>query len=160
MKTRIKCALARAAAGIHQPCFSAKAIGCNLAAKLTAAGVVFLLAILVSMVAVEPAAKAQARFPGPRKDKDRPQKNLSGQVVDKQGRGLPDAVVFLKDKKTLDTKSHISNEEGNYRFSNLDPNSDYEVHAERKGVSSQKRSVSSFDDRREVYLVLELDAAP
>jgi hypothetical protein len=121
---------------------------------------VVLLTAVIALVSGEPAARAsQAQFPGRRKDKERPQKNLSGQVVDKAGKGLSDAIVFLKDKKTLEMKTHISDEKGEYRFSGLDPNSDYEVHAERKGVSSPKRGVSSFDDRREVYLVLELDAA-
>ena len=106
-------------------------------------------------------ASGQAQFPGPKKDKqDRnAPKNLTGQVVDKGGVGIPEAIVYLKDKKTLEMKTHISDEKGAYRFTGLDPNEDYEVHAESKGAASSKRTVSSFDDRKEVYLVLELGAA-
>ena len=105
------------------------------------------------------AAMSQAQFPEPKKgnDKNAP-KNLTGQVVDKVGKGLAEAIVYLKDKRTLEVITHISDERGNYRFSSLDPNTDYEVHAELKGASSSKRSVSSFDGRKEVYLVLEIGA--
>lgn len=115
------------------------------------------LAILAGSAAP---ALGQAQFPGPKKDKDRnAPKNLTGQVVDKQGVGVREAIVYLKDKKTLEMKTHISDEKGAYRFTGLDPNEDYEVHAESKGAASPKRTVSAFDDRKEVYLVLELGAA-
>lgn len=104
------------------------------------------------------AANSQFQYPPPKKDNDaNKQKNLSGQVVDKSGKGLAEAVVYLKDKKSLAMKTHISDDKGSYRFSGLDPNTDYEVHAEYKGTSSAKRSVSSFDDRKEVYLALEVN---
>jgi hypothetical protein len=123
---------------------------------------VFLLLFLFigTMVAPWGGAMGQAQFPGPRKDKDRnQQKNLTGQVVDKEGKGLSDAVVYLKDKKSLAMVTHISDEKGEYRFPGLDPNADYEVHAEFKGASSAKRSISSIDGRRDIYLVLEISGA-
>ena len=102
----------------------------------------------------------QVQLPGPREDQERNgKKNLSGQVADKQGKGLAQAVVYLKDKKTLEIKTFISNEQGNYRFNGLDANTDYAVHAEYQGAVSRDRSVSSFDDRKEVYLLLEIDTS-
>ena len=120
-------------------------------------------AVLLAMAMVAGSAlpaSAQAQFPAPRKDnqKNAP-KNLTGQVVTKNGNGIPEAIVYLKDKKTLEMKTHISDEKGAYRFTGLDPNEDYEVHAESKGATSSKRTVSSFDDRKEIYLVLELGDA-
>ncbi len=100
----------------------------------------------------------QARFPRPQKEPDVP-KSLVGQVVDKEGKALAQAVVHLKNKRTLDVNTHISDEQGNYRFRGLNPDIDYEVHAEFQGASSSKRGVSSFDDRKEVYLVLEIDTS-
>ena len=103
------------------------------------------------------AAGGQVQFPGPKKDNDKnAPKNLTGQVVDKEGKGLADAVVYLKDKRTLEVKTHISDERGGYRFSGLDPNTDYEVRAESNGLTSPKRTVSSFDNRKDIYLVLEI----
>ena len=102
----------------------------------------------------------QVQLPGPRKDQERNgRKNLSGQVVDKPGKGLAQAVVYLKDKKTLEVKTFISNDQGNYRFNSLDADTDYAVHAEYRGAVSRERSVSSFDDRKEVYLLLEIDTS-
>ena len=112
------------------------------------------------MIALFSASTSQAQFPWPKKNNDKnAPKNLTGQVVDKEGKGLAEAIVYLKDKRTLEMKTHISDERGNYRFSGLDPNTDYEVHAELKGTASSKRSVSSFDGRKEVYLVLEIVAS-
>jgi len=65
-------------------------------------------------------------------------------------------VVHLKNKKNLEVKTYISDEKGNYRFNGLDTETDYTVHAEHRGASSRPRTVSSFDDRKTVYLVLEV----
>src|SRR6266851_5456965 len=47
--------------------------------------------------------------------------------------------------------------QGAYRFSGLDPNIDYEIHAEREGLTSATRSISSFDTRKDVSMTLKLD---
>jgi hypothetical protein len=54
-------------------------------------------------------------------------------------------------------RSYIADEQGNYRFSGLDPNVDYEVHAEKDGAKSQTRTVSSFDSRKDIILNLKLE---
>jgi hypothetical protein len=98
------------------------------------------------------------RFPAPAKAQAA-MKSLVGEVVNPQGEKLAQAVIHLKNKKTLEVKTRISDREGKYSFRGLDRDADYEVHAEYQGASSSKKSVSSFDDRDEVYLVLEV-AAP
>lgn len=139
---KVSCAAAQASRGMIVSAFAAA-----------------LLALAIVAGSAAPAS-GQARFPAPKKDNERnTPKNLTGQVVDKDGIGIREAIVYLKDKKTLEMKTHISDEKGAYRFTGLDPNEDYEVRAESKGASSAKRTVSSFDDRKEVYLVLELGAA-
>ena len=137
------------------PCVADQAIRGGFVSALAAA---FLTLVIVAGFAVP--ATGQAQFPAPKKDNPRnAPKNLTGQVVDKEGVGVREAIVYLKDKKTLEMKTHISDEKGEYRFTGLDPNEDYEVYAESKGAASSKRTVSSFDDRKEIYLVLELAAA-
>jgi hypothetical protein len=86
-------------------------------------------------------------------------KTLTGQVVDKEGKGLAQAVVYLKNQRTLEVRTHIADGEGKYRFNGLSPEIDFAVHAEHRGASSSTRSVSSFDDKKDVYLVLEIDAS-
>jgi Carboxypeptidase regulatory-like domain len=83
-------------------------------------------------------------------------KSLVGEVVSEQGAKLSQAVVHLKDKKTLEVKTRISDSEGKYVFRGLGRDADYEVHAEFQGTSSPSRNVSHFDDRDEIYLVLEI----
>ena len=65
-------------------------------------------------------------------------------------------MVFLKNLRTSQVRSYIADSQGNYRFSGLDPNSDYELHAEKDGAKSQTRSVSSFDARMDIVLNLKL----
>jgi len=65
-------------------------------------------------------------------------------------------VVYLLNVKTQAVKTYIADDAGNYRFSGLDPNVDYEVHAEHNDMTSPTHTVSSFDSRRDVELVLKL----
>ena len=115
------------------------------------------LAVLVSP-GPSPASPPQARFPRPPDTRVDPRapKTLTGQVVDKEGKGLPQAVVHLKNQRTLEVRTHISDSEGKYRFNGLNPETDFAVHAESRGASSPTRTVSAFDDKKDVYLVLEI----
>jgi len=58
--------------------------------------------------------------------------------------------------KSQAVKTYIANDAGEYRFSGLDPNIDYEVHAEMKDMMSSVRTISSFDSRRDIDLPLKL----
>jgi Carboxypeptidase regulatory-like domain len=80
-----------------------------------------------------------------------------GVVMDKSETPIPTAVVFLKNTRTNAVKSYIADEAGNYRFSGLDPNVDYEIHAEKDGAKSPTRQVSSFDSRKDIVLNLKID---
>jgi hypothetical protein len=58
--------------------------------------------------------------------------------------------------KTQSVKTYIADESGNYRFSGLDPNVDYEVHAEHEDLTSATRTVSSFNSSRDIQVVLKV----
>ena len=83
-------------------------------------------------------------------------KTVRGVVLDKADNSVAASVVFLKNVRTNQVKSYIADSQGNYRFSGLDPNSDYELHAEKDGAKSQTRNVSSFDTRMDIVLNLKL----
>ncbi len=51
-------------------------------------------------------------------------------MVDKNENPDPASVVYLLNVKTQSVKTYIADDAGLYRFSGLDPNMDYEVHAE------------------------------
>lgn len=83
-------------------------------------------------------------------------KTLHGVVVDKNENPVPSSVVYLKNVKSQAVKTYIADETGSYRFSGLDPNVDYEIHAEHDALTSATRTVSSFDSRRDIEVVLKL----
>jgi len=84
-------------------------------------------------------------------------RTVRGLVLDKADAPISAGVVFLKNNRTNAVRSYISDDAGNYRFSGLDPNADYEVHAEKDGAKSQTHTISSFDARKDIVLNLKLD---
>jgi len=85
-------------------------------------------------------------------------RTVRGVVADKSSEDpVPSAVVFLRNTRTNAVRSYIANEEGEYRFSGLDPNVDYEIHAEKDGAKSTTRTISSFDSKKEIVLNLKIE---
>ncbi len=82
---------------------------------------------------------------------------VRGGVTDKSDAPIPAGVVFLKNTRTNAVRSYITDDAGNYRFSGLDPNADYEIHAEKDGAKSPTRTVSSFDSRKDIVINLKID---
>ena len=84
-------------------------------------------------------------------------RTVRGAVLDKAENPVSSAVVYLKNVRTLAVKTYISDRSGEYRFSGLDPNVDYEVHAESDSMTSNTRTVSSLDGRKDIVISLKLD---
>ncbi len=83
-------------------------------------------------------------------------KTVRGVVLDKSDNNVQSAVVFLKDTHSNQVRSNITNDQGEYRFSGLDPNAEYELYAEKDGAKSQTRNISSFESRMDIVLNLKL----
>jgi hypothetical protein len=84
-------------------------------------------------------------------------RTVRGVVLDKSENPISGSVVFLKNTRTNSVRSNYTDDTGSYRFSGLDPNTDYEVHAEKEGAKSSTRTISSFDGRKEIDLNLKID---
>jgi Carboxypeptidase regulatory-like domain len=84
-------------------------------------------------------------------------RTVRGVVTDKSDNLLNGSVVFLKNMRTNSVRSSYTDDTGSYRFSGLDPNADYELHAERENEKSTTRTVSSFDSRKDIVLNLKID---
>ena len=84
-------------------------------------------------------------------------RTIRGTVVNKEETPVDSAVVYLKNVHTNDIVTHLSERDGQFRFTGLDINVDYEIHAEKEGWTSSSRSVSNFDTRKEFVLTLKLD---
>jgi len=91
------------------------------------------------------------------KDKEIAGRMLTGKVLDRQDNALPDAVVYLSNTRTRAVKSYIIGADGAYHFPELSPNIDYEVYAQYKGQKSDTKTVSQFDDRKMVNIILRID---
>ena len=92
-------------------------------------------------------------------DKNQEQgRNVVGQVFTKSDSPIAEAVVYLKNTKTLTIKSFITEKDGGYRFHGLSPNVDYEIYADYQGQKSPVKTISSFDNRSNVTLNIHIDA--
>ena len=91
------------------------------------------------------------------KEKEAQLRTVRGMVSDKSEDPIPGSVVFLKNLRTNGVRSNFADDKGEYRFSGLDPNADYEVHAEFEGAKSPVRSVTSLDSRKEIVINLKID---
>jgi hypothetical protein len=111
--------------------------------------------ILVAFLAV---ACAQLLPAQKNKDKDDPTiRSLQGQVNDPDDKPVAGAVVQLKDTKTLQVRSFITQADGGYRFSGLRADTDYEIKADYSGMSSDNRRLSNFDTRKIATVILKLN---
>ena len=110
---------------------------------------IFCLFTIVALFAA--AAEAQD------KKREAQLRTVRGVVMDKSESPISGSVVFLKNTRTNSVRSNYTDDTGSYRFSGLDPNADYEVHAEKDGAKSPTRTVSSFDGRKEIDLNLKID---
>ena len=84
-------------------------------------------------------------------------RTLTGIVIDKSDKPVPNAVVYLKNTKSLAVKTFIAGDDGTYRFPELSLNVDYEVYAERNGKRSGTKVLSQFDDREKPNINLKID---
>lgn len=83
---------------------------------------------------------------------------LIGQVMNSDTSApLPDAVVYLKNNSTQSVHTYIADKDGNYRFTNLSPDVDYQVYADYKGHKSDPKTLSQFDSRKNPTINLRVD---
>ena len=91
-----------------------------------------------------------------KKKKEKPTRSVTGLVWDQMENPIAGVVVQLKNTRTLQVKSFITQEKGSYYFHGLDPNVDYHLTAQYEGVRSRTRTLSTFDDRKEVIYNFKL----
>lgn len=91
-----------------------------------------------------------------KKSKEPAEKSVSGIVTDAGGNPVPGAVVQLKNTKTLQVRSFIAKEMGEYYFHGLSTDVDYELKADSSGKSSGTKTLSSFDSHIEATVNLQL----
>ncbi len=91
-----------------------------------------------------------------KKEEDSSIRTLQGTVLDGEN-PVQQAVVQLKDTRTLEVLSFITKEDGTYHFANLKTEIEYEVKASHGGLSTDWKRVSIFDTRKVVVVNLHLE---
>ncbi|MFZ0333457.1 MAG: carboxypeptidase-like regulatory domain-containing protein [Candidatus Acidiferrales bacterium] len=116
------------------------------ATRITSSVALFLAVLVLSGVSV----RAQD-------DRDRSQlRTVHGSVMDKDQNPIANGIVYLHNKKTNNIRTQISDSQGHYQFTGLDPNDDFEIHAEFKRRKSSKHTISSFDSRNDIEINLTI----
>lgn len=105
------------------------------------------------------ALTAGAQWTNKKKEKPRDPtiRSLQGLVTLPDESPAEGAVVKLKNLKTLQVRSYITQKDGKYHFQNLSTNIDYEVTADYKDFASSTRTLSVFDSRFEAIINLKLE---
>jgi Carboxypeptidase regulatory-like domain len=104
---------------------------------------------MLLLVAVAPAGFAQ-------KKSDNATRSVQGAVTNPDDSVAVGAVVYLKNVKTLQVRSFITKEDGQYHFYELSPDVDYELKAEFQGAASGSKTLSSFDSKKAATINLKL----
>jgi len=91
-----------------------------------------------------------------RSKEDSATRSVNGVVTDASGQAVARAVVQLKDTKSLQIRSFITNPDGSYHFAGLSTNVEYQVKAEYRGAFSGKKTLSVFNSKKSVTIHLKL----
>jgi protocatechuate 3,4-dioxygenase beta subunit len=91
------------------------------------------------------------------KKEEATQRSVQGTVVDNEDNPVVGAIVQLKDDRTLQMRSYITKANGEYHFSSLKIDDDYEVEARNKNFTSGPKKISIFDNRKIVIQNLKAD---
>jgi pimeloyl-ACP methyl ester carboxylesterase len=117
----------------------------------------FLCVFTLLSVAAVP-AEAQL-FPRNRRDTGPKPKNIQGLVSDVKGQPIVGARVYVRDVKSKVVRTLTTDESGIYKLFALPPTVDYEVHAEFKGMATDKKIISQFLNREDNVLNFKIDTA-
>jgi hypothetical protein len=84
-------------------------------------------------------------------------RTVHGTVIDASNSPVSGAVVYLKNMTTRAVRTYFSSAQGRYHFSGLDPNVNYQIHAEHQDFTSTYHTVSSFDSHPDIVIELKVD---
>ena len=84
---------------------------------------------------------------------------VDGIVIDGAKAPIANAVVYLENPKSLDVQSYLTDAQGHYHFSQIAPQTDYEIWAEQNGRQSKHKFISQFSNHTQFHLTLTLIAS-
>jgi hypothetical protein len=81
---------------------------------------------------------------------------VEGVVKDANGASVANATVLLKDTKTLQIRSYITQHDGSFRLYGLSTDVNYELRAETSNMTSPPKQISVFDSHKVIKVDLKL----
>jgi hypothetical protein len=90
------------------------------------------------------------------KNEDNTTRSLEGRVTDSANQPIDQAVVQLKNTKTLQIRSFITLADGGYHFAGLQTDVEYAVKATHAGASTSWKTLSVFNSKKNPILNLKL----
>jgi hypothetical protein len=84
------------------------------------------------------------------------QRVVNGVVTDENSAQVAGATVFLRNAKTKTIRSYTTEKSGRFRFVQVSMSDDFDLWAEKDGQKSATKTISSWDSRKEVEVVLKL----
>lgn len=81
---------------------------------------------------------------------------VDGTVLDAAKHPVSGAVVYLENPKSLDVQSYLTDAQGHFHFSQISPQTDYDVWAEQNGVETRHRFISQFSSHVSFHFTLTL----
>jgi hypothetical protein len=82
---------------------------------------------------------------------------VQGTVSDPEGKFINGSVVQLKDVRSMQVRSFITQQNGEYHFSSLKIDNDYQLKADHDGMTSGWKTLSVFDTRKTPIVNLKLE---
>jgi hypothetical protein len=105
-----------------------------------------------------PGSPSPPFFKGDKKEEEDPNgRRVRGSVKEPDGSPAGGAVVKIKNMKTLSVRSYITKDDGKYSFGSLRMDAEYRLQAEHQGRVSNVRTLSVFDERKDVTVDLRLE---
>ncbi len=84
-------------------------------------------------------------------------RTVEGRVYDPAGKARPNAIVYLQDEKSREIKTYITTADGNYRFTQLSMNVNYQLWSKYQNLKSKTRSISSSSSKPTFVFDLKLE---
>ena len=91
------------------------------------------------------------------KNEDSNTRTVEGMVSNAANQPMAKAVVQLKNTKTLQIRSFITQDDGNYHFAGLNSDVEYQLKAEHEGATSSWKTLSVFNSKKTAVINLKLN---
>jgi hypothetical protein len=83
-------------------------------------------------------------------------RTVQGTVLNVGKASLGPAVVYLYDERTESVRTYFADKAGRYHFCGLYPSDDYQIYAQRSGITSKTYSIPTQDDRKDFIINLRI----